>query len=652
MCGIAGFLENAADRSDEGLSRLAMAMANAMLHRGPDSGDSWAEASTGIALSHRRLAIVDLTSAGAQPMVSACGRYVLTYNGEIYNHADIRPELEESGIKFRGHSDTEVILEGCVRWGVKATTQKLIGMFAFALWDRQERRLTVVRDRLGIKPLYWAQTSKNFLFGSELKALRVHPDCPGEINRDAVAGYLRHNYIGGVTSIYQGINKLEPGWMLSVSAGKEPVLERYWWLDDVVSEAQAAPFTGSDGEAVEALHDLLLDATGRRMMADVPLGAFLSGGIDSSTVVALMQAQNDRPVRTFSIGFNEEGYNEAKHAAEVARHLKTDHTELLVLPSEARDVIPQLPFYFDEPFSDSSQIPTYLVSKMTREHVTVALSGDGGDELFGGYTRYFTAEKYGRTLFGQPRAVRNIEAGIIRSLSPTAWDQLSKVLPENHRPTLFGDKLYKLANVLTGEKDDFYRSLISHWHEPDELVIGGKEPKGLVWDIAVQTKIPNFIDRMQYLDTMTYLPDDILTKVDRASMAVSLEARVPLLDHRVVDFAWRLPRHMKIRNGQGKWLLRQVLYKYVPKEMVERPKMGFGVPIDAWLRGPLREWAEELLSPAALQNTGLLESAPIQQKWHEHLSGRRNWQYLLWDVLMLQAWYQANAKPVALQQYA
>ncbi|MCZ4282361.1 asparagine synthase (glutamine-hydrolyzing) [Kiloniella laminariae] len=652
MCGIAGFLENAADRSDEGLSRLAMAMANALLHRGPDSGDAWAEASTGIALSHRRLAIVDLSSAGAQPMVSACGRYVLAYNGEVYNHNDIRPELEENGIKFRGHSDTEVILEGCARWGIKATVRKLIGMFAFALWDRHERRLTLVRDRLGIKPLYWAQTSKSFLFGSELKALRSHPDCPGEINRNSVAGFLRHNYIGGANSIYQGVNKLEPGWMLSVRAGEEPVLERYWSLDDVVAEAQAKPFTGSDTEAVDALHDLLMDATGRRMMADVPLGAFLSGGIDSSTVVALMQAQSERAVKTFSIGFNEEGYNEARHAAEVARHLKTDHTELYVSPSEARDVIPQLPFYFDEPFSDSSQIPTYLVSKMTRGHVTVALSGDGGDELFGGYTRYFTAEKYGRSLFGQPQALRNLEAYAIRSLSPSTWDSLSNIIPASRRPSLFGDKLYKLANLLNGERDDFYRGLISHWHNPDDLVIGGVEPRGLVWDEAVKQRVPDFIDRMQYLDTMTYLPDDILTKVDRASMAVSLEARVPLLDHRVVDFAWRLPRHMKIRNGQGKWLLRQVLYKYVPKEMVERPKMGFGVPIDAWLRGPLREWAEELLSPAALQSTGLLESAPVQKKWQEHLSGRRNWQYLLWDVLMLQAWHHEHCKPVAMQKYA
>ncbi|WP_417454782.1 asparagine synthase (glutamine-hydrolyzing) [Kiloniella sp.] len=643
MCGVAGFLENNANRREEHLSQIAHAMGNAVLHRGPDSGDVWVEGCSGIALSHRRLAIVDLSSAGAQPMASACGRYVIIYNGEVYNHNEIRPELAAQGINFRGHSDTEVILEGCALWGVKATVQKLIGMFVLALWDRHEKRLTIVRDRLGIKPVYWSKTSNSFLFGSELKTLRVHPDCPEEINRDAVSGFLRHNYIGGAASIYDGINKLEPGWIISVRANEEPILEQYWSLDDVVAGAKKDPFEGSDEHAVESLHELLLDATGRRMMADVPLGAFLSGGIDSSTVVALMQAQSERPVRTFSIGFNEEGYNEAKHAAEVAKHLRTDHTELYVSPQEARDVIPKLPFYFDEPFSDSSQIPTYLVSKMTREHVSVALSGDGGDELFSGYTRYFTAEKYGKAIFRQPQMLRRIEATLIQSLSPKNWDQIGKLIPSSQRPALFGDKLHKLARILDGGKDDFYRGLVSHWSDPDSIVIDGAERKGIMWNDEVKQRIPNFIDRMQYLDTLTYLPDDILTKVDRASMAVSLEARVPLLDHRVVDFAWKLPQHMKIRNGQGKWLLRQVLYKYVPRELIERPKMGFGVPIDSWLRGPLREWAEDLLSVKSLSEGGIFRPVPIRVKWHEHLSGRRNWQYLIWDILMFQAWQKENA---------
>lgn len=643
MCGVAGFLENTLDRSEDNLTQIANAMGAAMLHRGPDSGDVWVEGASGVALSHRRLAIVDLSPAGAQPMISACGRYVIIYNGEMYNHNDIRPELEATGVSFRGHSDTEVILEGCAHWGVKATIQKLIGMFVFALWDRHETRLTIARDRLGIKPLYWAQTRKSFLFGSELKTLRVHPDCPSDINRNAVAGFLRHNYIGGASSIYKGINKLEPGWMISVRANEKPTLEQYWSLDDVVESASQEPFMGTDDEAIEALNQLLLDATGRRMMADVPLGAFLSGGIDSSTVAALMQAQSNKPVRTFSIGFNEEGYNEAKHAAEVARHLKTDHTELYVTPQEARDVIPQLPLYYDEPFSDSSQIPTYLVSKMTREHVTVALSGDGGDELFSGYTRYLVASKFNKFLFGQPQLIRKAEACVLESIPPAGWDVIGRIIPKGKRPTLLGDKLHKLAKVLGVPKDQFYQSLISHWHDAESIIIGNDDAEeNSIWNSRRALDIHNFIDRMQYLDILTYLPDDILTKVDRASMAVSLEARVPLLDHRVVDFAWKLPQHMKIRNGQGKWLLRQVLHKYVPQELIERPKMGFGVPIDSWLRGPLREWAEDLLSVKSLNEGGIFRPEPIREKWQEHLSGRRNWQYLIWDILMFQAWQKEN----------
>lgn len=645
MCGIAGFLENVADKSEEWLAEAVQAMGSAIRHRGPDSSDIWIEASSGLAFSHRRLAIVDLSPAGAQPMVSACGRYVIIYNGEVYNHNDLRPELIATGVEFRGHSDTEVILEACARWGIKATVKKLIGMFVFAFWDRKKQRLSIVRDRLGIKPVYWAKTAKSFLFGSELKALRQHPDCPTEINRNAVAGFLRHNYIAAPNSIYNGVRKLEPGWMLTIQAGCEPLFEQFWSLDQAISNSKANPFEGSAQEAETALHTLLTDAVGRRMMADVPLGAFLSGGIDSSTVVALMQAQSTHPVRTFSIGFNEHGYNEAKQAAMVAAHLGTEHTELYVTPQDARDIIPQLPHFYDEPFADSSQIPTYLVSRMARDHVTVALSGDGGDELFSGYTRYFTAANYGLLIFGQPQIFRNIQAALIKSLPPSVWDVAGKLIPARHSPTHFGDKLHKLATVLNGDRDSFYRSLVSHWQHPDALVIDGEEPKGVLWDDTVKDHVPGFIDRMQYFDTLTYLPDDILTKVDRASMAVSLEARVPLLDHRVVEFAWRLPQEMKIRNGQGKWLLRQVLHRYVPKKLVEQPKRGFGVPVDSWLRGPLRDWAEDLLSPVALKNTGLLNPEPIREKWQEHLSGRRNWQYLLWDILMLQSWIRNTAMP-------
>jgi len=423
-----------------------------------------------------------------------------------------------------------------------------------------------------------------------------------------------------------------PGQMLVRDLEGNQTLETYWSLEHVITHQN--PFEGTEDQAVDQLEDLLKDAVKRRMISDVPLGAFLSGGIDSSVVAALMQSQSDTPVRTFSIGFEEKGYNEAKHAAAVAKHLGTEHTELYVTPNEARDVIPQLATYYDEPFSDSSQIPTYLVSKMTRDHVTVALSGDGGDELFGGYTRYYTAQKYGKTLFNIPKPLRTLGAGLITSLSPQSWDRLLKTIPESKRPSHARDKLYKLATVLRGGQDDYYRSLITHWSDPESVVLGSTEPKGLVWDDAVKQVVPDFVERMQYLDTLTYLPDDILTKVDRASMAVSLEARVPILDHRVLEYAWSLPEQYKIRNGQGKWALRQVLYRHIPKEMIERPKMGFGVPIDAWLRGPLKEWAHDLL----FKNDDMFDKKAIEQKWTEHQNGTRNWQYLLWDVLMFNAW--------------
>ena len=639
MCGIAGFLENTCFRTNDNMEYIARAMGDSIRHRGPDGGEVWKDAATGIALIHRRLAVVDLSPTGAQPMTSACGRYVITYNGEVYNHEELRPKLSASGILFRGSSDTEVVLEGCAKWGVKNTVSKLIGMFAFALWDREDKRLFLVRDRLGIKPLYWTQTNSTFVFGSELKALRCHPCCNNTINRDAVASFMRHNYIGDIQTIYTGVQKLRPGWILDVKINEPPRLEQYWSLEEVARNAKMNPLDLSETEAIDALEKLLIDATGRRMIADVPLGAFLSGGIDSSVVVALMQAQSDKPVRSFSIGFHEKTYNEANHAATIAKHLGTNHTELYVTSQEARDFIPLIPKYYDEPFADSSQIPTFLVSKMTREHVTVALSGDGGDELFSGYTRYFTAAKFEKLLFGQPKFLRSLEAGTIRTMSPAKWDVLLSAIPGNFLPSQVGDKLYKLANILSGNRDDIYRNLISHWSTPDNIVINGREPHGLIWDNIFEQKFPNTIDRMQFFDLMTYLPDDILTKVDRASMAVSLEARIPLLDHRVVDFAWSLPDNMKIRNGQGKWILRQVLNRYVPRELFDRPKMGFGVPLDKWLRGPLRDWAEELLSPQALKETGLLREKPIREKWEEHISGSRNWQYLLWDVLMLQSWH-------------
>ncbi len=613
-------------------------MAEIMRHRGPDAGDAWCDGGAGLALAHRRLAIIELSPAGAQPMVSSCGRFVISYNGEAYNFAELRSELEAAGRRFRGHCDTEVIVEGAGVWGVEATVKRLIGMFAIALWDRHERVLYLVRDRLGIKPLYWARFGDTLIFGSELKALRAYPGWTPALDRDALAAFLRFQYVPGPGTIYEGVNKLPPGTILVARADAEPELRPFWSLADAVRAGQAARFAGSEDDAVAELDALLGDAVRRRMIADVPLGAFLSGGIDSSTVVALMQAKSARKVRTFTIGFREPGYNEAEHAKAVARYLGTEHTELYVSPERAQSVIPLLPEIYDEPFSDASQIPTFLVSEMTRAHVTVALSGDGGDELFGGYNRYFQLRRLFDALDRLPRGTGSIAAAMIRAVPRAAWSALAAAIPNSRRPFQLDDKMQKLAGVMAGGSDDFYRLVVSHWPRAEELVPGAAEPLTVADDPGVAGLIADRAERMQYRDTMTYLPDDILVKVDRASMAASLEARVPLLDHRVVAFGWTLPPQWKARAGSGKYLLRRVLDAYVPRALTERPKMGFAVPIDSWLRGPLRGWAEELLDETRLKREGILASAPIAEKWREHLSGARNWQYLLWDVLMFQAW--------------
>ena len=637
MCGIAGFLTNGPANSNE-LGDISAGMSAALRHRGPDDEGIWIDGDSGIAMVHRRLAIVDLSAAGHQPMTSADGRFLIIYNGEVYNFQTIRRELEAKGRVFRGHSDTEVILESIADCGVRATISRLIGMFAIAVWDRRDRTLTLIRDRLGIKPIYWTKSGNLFLFGSELKALRVHPHFKPQIDRSAVASFLRHNYIPAPHTIYERVYKLEPGCILTLPSNGEPKIERFWDARAVANAGQANQFDKSDAELTDDLEALLQDAVSRRMIADVPLGAFLSGGVDSSTVVALMQSANMDKVRTFSISFEEADFDEAPHAAAVARHLGTDHTELTVTARQALNVIPNLAEWYDEPFSDSSQIPTYLVSAMTRKHVTVALSGDGGDELFAGYNRYQFAQDSWQKLSLLPRPLRHSMACAMTAISPTAWDKVAALVPGSLRPQQVGDKVHKLASLLDLEDDTaLYRRLVTHW-EPSQLMPGVKEAKGVLWDPAVTDEFPRLLERMQFLDTVTYLPDDILTKVDRASMAVALEARVPLIDHRVVEFAWRLPQRVKVRNGTTKWLLRQVLDRHVPAALIDRPKMGFGIPLGDWLRGPLRDWAEDLLSEQRLREDGLVDGKIVHRYWQEHLSGKRNWQYLLWDVLMLESW--------------
>ncbi len=615
-------------------------MADCLLHRGPDDGGSWADGEVGIGFGHRRLSIIDLSAAGRQPMLSANGRYVLTYNGEIYNAPELRRECEAAGIAFRGTSDTEVLVETIARHRLRPTLERLIGMFAFALWDRELRELTLVRDRLGIKPLYWGRFGKAFLFASELSALKRHPDFSGEIDRDALSSFLRFNYVPAPQSIYRGVHKLRPGHLLTVRQDAEPQIEAWWSLAEAREKGVSAPFVGSEDEAISALEALIGDAVGKRMIADVPLGAFLSGGVDSSTVTALMQANSSRPVRSFSIGFAEDSYNEAVHAKAVASHLGTKHTELYVTSEEARAIIPKLPALYDEPFADASQIPTFLVSRMTREHVTVALSGDGGDEVFGGYNRYLQApDVLSRTAL-VPDALARGAAAMISAVPPNRLSRVMGPLPKIGAIPMLGEKLHKIASILGKSPQQAYCALVSNWPEPGALVLGGQETVDAIWN-EVAGDLSGFGARMQFADTLTYLPDDILTKVDRASMAVSLEARVPLLDHRVVEFAWSLPQNLKIRDREGKWILRQVLDRYVPRTLIERPKMGFGVPIDSWLRGPLRDWADDLLSESRLRRQGFLDPTPIRTRWREHLSGKRNWQYSLWSVLMFNAWMDA-----------
>lgn len=647
MCGIVGVLGYSAGRPD--LERSVSVMAESLVHRGPDDGGVWHDPSAGIALAHRRLSVLDLTPSGAQPMHSESHRYVIAFNGEIYNHLDLRRELEISGAapSWRGHSDTETLLAALGAWGIEAALKRCVGMFSFALWDRECHELTLARDRFGEKPLYYGWQGDSFLFGSELKSLAAHPAWHGEVDRDALALFIRYGYVPLPRSIWRGVSKLLPGSLLTLPLatpiGVVPALTFYWRAQDAANAGVRDDL--DDKTAADELESRLCQAITGQMMADVPLGAFLSGGVDSSSVVALMQSQSARPVKTFTIGFSEGDYNEAEYAKAVAGHLGTEHTELYISPADAMAVISRLPDMYDEPFGDVSQIPTHLVAAMARQHVTVSLSGDGADELFGGYNRYFLGRSLWRGMSWMPLGLRHLVGYGITAVSPTRWDSLGRLLPRRFRQPMVGDRAHKLASILAAASaEDVYRWLVSHERDPESIVVDGRERR-LGHELWADHEMrflrrADFSERMMFNDLVGYLTDDILCKVDRAAMAASLETRVPFLDHRVAEFAWQLPLHMKIRDGQGKWLLRQVLYRYVPKALIERPKQGFGVPIDTWLRGPLREWAESLLDESRLRREGYLQPETVREKWREHLSGRRNWQYWLWNVLMFQAWHE------------
>ncbi len=669
MCGLAGFITGSSDGHAE-LVAQATRMALAIRHRGPDDSGAWANAQAGVALGHRRLAIIDLSAAGHQPMLSSRSQFVLAFNGEVYNHQEMRKALQAAGAAppWRGHSDTETLLAAFEHWGVESTLSRAVGMFAIALWDASSRTLHLARDRFGEKPLYYgwvgAGSTAAFAFASELKALRAYSGFANSVSREALTLYMRFTHVPAPHSIYRDIYKLEPGCVLSVSGAvpqppSQPLrpdaqhgslrLRRWWSLKAVVESGAKHQFV-DENEAVNALDRTLQDAVRLQSLADVPVGAFLSGGVDSSAIVALMQQQATRPVRTFTVGFEEAGFDESPHARAVAKHLGTDHTELFVTSTEAQGVIPFLPDMYDEPFADSSQIPTHLVCRAARQQVTVALTGDAGDEQFGGYNRYFWAPRLWSRLAWLPYPIRSTVGATIGAVPAEWWDALSRpvnaLLPDARGIARAGDKAHKLAARLGRVKnlDELNLSLVSEWQDPAKVVRGESgcviEPASLLTDPLPAEGMCAEQLRMMYRDAMTYLPDDILCKVDRAAMAVSLETRVPFLDHRVAETAWRMPLNMKIRDGEGKWALRQVLYRHVPRDLIDRPKSGFGIPVGQWLRGPLRGWAEALLSAHRLEKEGYFHSSPIRAKWVEHLSGRSDHTGSLWAVLMFQGWLE------------
>ena len=650
MCGISGYYDPHGRYAPAVLSTAVEQMNVVLRHRGPDDSGLWADEDAGIFFGHTRLAIVDTSPLGAQPMMSNSGRYVLVFNGEIYNHRQLRAELEREASAFHGHSDTEVLLNAIEQWGLKKALQRSHVMFALALWDRRNRCLRLARDRLGEKPLYYGNLNGLFMFGSELKALKCAPNWRGDIDRHSLGMFFRHNYVPTPRSIYQNIHKMPSATILSFDSSlNSPSLISYWGAAEEV-QRNYATFKGcNEAEVLQVFEQIFTDVLADQMSADVPLGAFLSGGIDSSSVVTAMQRQSSQPVKTFTVGFHEAGYDEALAARKIANYLGTDHTEIYVSSEDAQTIVPKLPQLYDEPFADSSQIPTHLVAQIARQHVAVALSGDGGDELFGGYSRYFLGKRLWKALNTIPSGLKPMLARGVHGVSPATWDRIAAVLrpllPKELANAHAGDRMHKVAGLLeVATEQDFYLDLISHWKNPESIVIGAHNLPSIVRRDWQHAPVSEFVERMMFVDSINYLQDDILVKVDRASMGASLETRVPFLDNRLYEFAWRLPLETKIDDRRGKLLLRKYLAQHLPVELFEQPKTGFGIPLSGWLRGPLREWAEELLTPTKLRASGYLNAKPIRLKWEEHCDGSRDWQYHLWDVLMFQAWFDTHVR--------
>ena len=644
MCGIAGFWSKKCKDPEI----IGKRMASSIIHRGPDDYGVWYDSSIGVVLAHRRLSIIDRSAAGHQPMVSSCGRYTIVFNGEIYNNSDLRNQL--SNVRWRGYSDTETLLEGFSKWGIIKTIKLSVGMFAIAVWDNFEKKLFLIRDRLGEKPLYYGWQDNTFLFGSELKSLRAHPSWKGEINRQALSLFLRYDYIPSPLTIHTDIYKLLPGTILtfcyneqldSVCKFSEPIT--YWDPVQNALKGKENPFVGSQDDAICYLDNLLKQTIRDQMIADVPIGAFLSGGIDSSLIVAIMQTQSKLPVQSFSIGFKEPKFDEAPYAKAIAQHIGTKHTELYVSETDLQNLIPELPVVWDEPFGDSSQIPTLILSRLTKQFVTVSLSGDAGDELFGGYNRYFECKLLWDSIKYLPIPIRNLLSTFLGAISPSIWNYLGSPFSTILKGKA-GDKIHKLLPIIKCKNfNQFYNFFVSHWFWPEHVVINGSEPTTSITDNS-NSCLNNLVERMMLTDIKTYLPDDILVKVDRAAMACSLETRVPFLDHRIVEFSFSLPFSYKVHDSNGKWILKQLLKKYVPNHLFERPKKGFGVPLNKWLQGPLRDWVDSLISEPRLKLEGFFNAKPISDTWKEHLSGKRNWQYRLWNIIMFQAWLDNQLK--------